>query len=299
MQSGEHEGTSVPSKQKPPAKRNSECNPRLRFRFASFLDWRSHAVVKRNAAIYFRTWHIGMIPPAFEPILYLLAFGFGLGFYVKTLPWQGQTLPYVDFIAPGLIAFTAFTTPFFQALYAAYVRMHYQKTWDAQLTTQIELEHVVCGEILWAALLGTLFAAIVGAVLAICGAFGLVHFDWRLLPCVLPLAFFSGCAFASVALVFTALVPSIDHMNLPTFLFGIPLSVISDTYFPAVSDNPFLRAAIACNPVHHLSDTIRTLLLTGAVGINLAALLASTALILAICAPLVVRLMRRRVLGET
>ena len=42
--------------------------------------------------------------------------------------------------------------------------MHYQKTWDAQLTTQVELEHVVCGEILWAALLGTLFAAIVGSV---------------------------------------------------------------------------------------------------------------------------------------
>jgi lipooligosaccharide transport system permease protein len=264
----------------------------------SFFDWRSRAVLGRNASLYFRTWHIGLLPPAFEPILALLAFGFGLGAFVTTVPWHGGQLSYISYIAPGLIAYTSFTTPFFHALYAAYVRMHYQKTWDGQLTSQIELEHVVCGEILWAGLLGTVFAAIVSVVIALFAAASLLHIEWHLLPLILPLAFVAGCAFASVALVFTALVPSMDHMNLPAFLVGIPLSVVSDTYFPIASDNPLLRAAVACNPLHHLSETIRTLLLEGRVGINLVGLLISTFALIAVCTPLVVRLMRRRVLGE-
>jgi ABC-2 type transport system permease protein len=46
--------------------------------------------------------------------------------------------------------------------------MRYQRTWDAQLTTQIELEHVVCGEIMWCGLLAALFVAMVSVALAVC-----------------------------------------------------------------------------------------------------------------------------------
>ena len=263
------------------------------------VDWRSWAVVRRNARIYFRAWHIGLLPPAFEPLVFLLAFGFGLGGYIHAMPWRGEQLPYIAYIAPGLIAYTSFTTPYFQGLYGAYVRMHYQKSWDSLLTTQVELVHVLWGEILWSGLLGALFATIVTCVLGICNLLGLVHLVWTGVLLIPPLAFLAGCAFVSLALVFTAIVPSIDHMNLPAFLVGIPVAAISDTYFPVASANPVVRAIVACNPVHHVAETFRSLLVLGTPGPNLIGLLLTCGILLAVCAPLALRLLRRRVLGES
>ncbi|MBA2482443.1 MAG: ABC transporter permease [Planctomycetes bacterium] len=267
-------------------------------RLPAALDWRSWAVVRRNARVYFRTWHIGLLPPALEPVVFLLAFGFGLGGYVAGVPWRGEQLPYIVYIAPGLVAYTTFTTPYFQGLYAAYVRMHYQKTWDGLLTTQVELEHVLWGEILWAGLLGALFATIVTVVLLVCHCFGILTLTWTAAALIPPLAFLAGCAFASLALVFTAIVPSIDHMNLPAFLVGIPVAVISDTYFPMTSEHPVIIAIVACNPVHHVAETFRSLLVLGHPGANLVGLLATTGALLGVCAPLALHLLRRRVLGE-
>jgi lipooligosaccharide transport system permease protein len=262
------------------------------------FDWRSWAVVRRNARIYFRTWHIGLLPPAIEPVIFLLAFGFGLGGYVGEVPWRGDHLPYIVFIAAGIVAYTSFATPYFQGLYGAYVRMHYQKTWDSLLTTQVELRHVLWGEILWAGLLAALFASIVSTVLLVCQGLGALHLVWQAAILIPPLAFLAGCAFASLALVFTAVVPSIDHMNLPAFLVGLPVALVSDTYFPVTSTNPVLRAVVACNPVHHLAETYRSLLVLGTPGPNLPWLLLTAGVLLAVCAPLALRLMRRRVLGE-
>jgi lipooligosaccharide transport system permease protein len=262
------------------------------------VDWRSWAVVRRNARIYFRTWHIGLLPPAIEPVIFLLAFGFGLGGYVGNVPWRGLDLPYIAFIAAGVVAYTSFATPYFQGLYGAYVRMHYQKTWDSLLTTQLELVNVLWGEILWAGLQAALFASIVTTVLLVCQGFGAVHLAWQAAPLIPPLAFAAGCSFASLALVFTAIVPSIDHMNLPAFLVGLPVALISDTYFPVRSGNPIVTTIVACNPVHHLAETFRSILVLGAPGPNLPGLLATAAILLAICAPLALRLLRRRVLGE-
>jgi len=265
--------------------------------FAAAMDWRARAVLARNAAVYFRTWYIGLLPPALEPLLFLLAFGLGLGAFVTGLTWQGRRVDYLDYLAPGLLAYASFTTPFFQALYAAYVRMHYQKAWDGLLTSQVELRHVVWGEILWAGALGAVFATIVASVLALCHAAGYCHLHWWLLP-ILPLvSFAAGCAFATVGLFFTAIVPSIDHMNLPTFLVGFPVGFLSDTYFPVRTDHALLAAVVAVNPLHHLAEMYRAVLLGGDWIGHAGALAALLAGIIGFGVPLVMRLMRRRVLG--
>jgi lipooligosaccharide transport system permease protein len=226
----------------------------------------------------------------------LLAFGLGLGAYMSGIEWRGREVSYLSFVAPGMIAYAAFMTPFFQALFSAFIRMHYQRTWEGQLTTQIEMAHVVWGEILWAAALGMLYASVVALVLAALTLTGLVSFDLLALPLVPPLAFLSGCAFAAIALLFTALVPTIDHMNLPIFLVIIPLGFASATYFPI--QHPLLVTAAALNPLYHLAEGLRGLLLGGPVAYHLTALLLISAVTLAVLVPLDMRLLRRRVLGE-
>ena len=262
----------------------------------SAFAWQSRAVVGRHVRLYFGDWPIKVLPPALEPVTMLLAFGLGLGAYMSGIEWRGREVSYLSFVAPGMIAYAAFMTPFFQALFSAFIRMHYQRTWEGQLTTQIEMRHVVWGEVLWAAMLGTVYAAVVATVLLVFHAFGFLTLDVRMLPLVIPLAFLAGCAFAAVALCFTALIPTIDHMNLPIFLLVLPLGFASATYFPI--EHPTIVAIATFNPLYHLAEGLRGLLLGGPVLYHLTALTASCVLLIAVLVPLDTRLLSRRVLGR-
>ena len=260
------------------------------------VEWQSRAVLARHLRVYLRNWHTAFLPPAVEPVMMLLAFGVGVGGYVASVSWRGRELSYMSFVAPGMLAYATFMTSVFQALYAAFIRMRYQRTWEGQLTTQIELRHVVWGEVLWAGLLATVYVAIVAAALAGCRLAGLVAFDATRLPAVLPIAFVAGCGFAALGLCCTALVPTIDHMNLPVFLLVLPLAFVSGTYFPL--SHPALAAFAVVNPLYHLAEAYRGLLLGAPAGGHLASLGALTALLIAVLVPLDMRLIRRRILGD-
>ena len=260
------------------------------------FEWQSRAVLRRHLRVYLRSWHTNFLPPATEPVMMLLAFGLGLGGYVPRVVWHDRELAYMTFVAPGMIAYATFMTASFQSLYAAFIRMRYQRTWEGQLTTQIELPHVVWGEVLWAAFLATTYAAIVSVVLTVCRGLGLVQFDLTLLPLVLPIAFLAGCAFASLGLCFTAVIPTIDHMNLPVFLMILPLGFVSSTYFPLP---PAVASTVAwANPVYHLAETYRGVLLGASVAHHLIALAGFVAVMVGVLVPLDMRLLRRRVLGD-
>ncbi len=266
--------------------------------FIAACDWRTHEVLWRQARIYLRNWYTGFLPPACEPVLYLLVFGLGVGGIIGAITWRGEHLPYLAYIAPGLIAFSAFSAPFFQGMYGTFVRMHYQKTWEGQLGTQVELVHVITGEMLWCACMGATYAAIVSLVLGLFCALGILHLHWWLLPCCLPIALVLGCAMSLVGLLFTSFIPTIDHMNLPTFLIGFPVGFISDTYFPVVTHHAWLAALVALNPVHHCAEAMRALLVSGTVDDHAIWLVVECLIIVAVLFPIVVRLFRRRVLGE-
>jgi len=209
------------------------------------LDWQSRAVVGRHLRVYMRNWHTAFLPPALEPLTMLVAFGIGLGAYVGTITWQGRPIPYMTYVAPGLLAYATFITAIFQTIFAAFIRMRYQRTWEGQLTTQIELRHVVWGEVLWAGLLGAIYATIVATVLAAFHAGGLVTLRVAWLPALLPISFVAACAFGAPGLAFTATLPTIDHMNLPVFLLVLPMGFLSSTYFPLQS--PVLAAINLAN----------------------------------------------------
>jgi lipooligosaccharide transport system permease protein len=260
------------------------------------LEWQSRAVVARHLRVYLRNWHTAFLPPAIEPLTMLVAFGMGLGGYVAHLRWHGQEIDYLTYVAPGLLAYATFMTAIFQALFAAFIRMRYQRTWEGQLTTQIELAHVVWGEVLWAGLLATMYVAIVAVVLTVLRLSGVLAIAVGPLPALLPLAFVAGCAFAALGLCFTAILPTIDHMNLPVFLLVIPMGMMSATYFPL--EHPALVALSLANPLYHLAQAFRGVLLGGPVIGHLVGVLALAAVMLAVLVPLDLRLLRRRVLGE-
>lgn len=263
---------------------------------AAAVEWQSRAVVSRHLRVYMRNWYTAFLPPAFEPVTMLLAFGVGLGGYVATLTWHGRPVEYMSYVAPGLLAYATFMTAIFQSLFGAFIRMRYQRTWEGQLTTQVALPHVVWGEVLWAGLLSTMYVVIVSVVLTGLHAAGFLHIQIARLPVLLPVVFVAACGFGALGLCFTAIVPTIDHMNLPVFLVVLPMGLLSSTYFPL--EHPVLVALNVANPLHHLAQAFRGILLWGPFAGHLAGVLILSALLLGILVPLDLRLLRRRVLGD-
>lgn len=261
------------------------------------FDWQSRAVLGRHARVHLRNWQTAAVPPTFEPMIMLLVFGVGLGSQIGTLAWRDQPVDYLSYLAPGILAYTAFMTSFFQSLYSAFMRMHFQKAWEGQLTTQVRLEHVIWGEVLWSATLATAYTMIVCAVLLGFYLFGAVDLHWVWIPLALPVAFCSALAFSAVGLFFTAIIPTVDHMNLPFFLVILPIGFVSNTYFP-LPDVPWLTALVQVNPLHHLAEGLRWLLLEGVPSWHLAAAPALSVFMLLLLMPLDLRLLRKRVFGD-
>lgn len=220
------------------------------------MSWRSLRVWQRNFDVYKATWKVNFIPPVLEPLLYLLAFGVGLGGLVQNVIYDGVAVSYLRFIAPGLVATTIMNHGFFETTYASFVRMYYQKTYDAILSTPLSLEDVILGEIIWGAT-KSLFAGMI--MLVIAGIWGLI--SWSAALIILPIAFLAGLAFSALGMCFTALVKNIEMFNFPVFLFITPMFLFSGVFFPLSSLPQWAQFAAKVLPLTFLVSALRSLAL--------------------------------------
>src|SRR3990170_2994522 len=108
------------------------------------LTYRVWKVWRRNFDVFMKTVKVNFLPSLLEPILYLVALGFGLGALVNTV----DGVSYVKFIAPALVAISVMNGSFFECTFASFVRMYYQKTFDAIIATPVSVEEVIAGELL-------------------------------------------------------------------------------------------------------------------------------------------------------
>lgn len=275
-------------------------NPNIRKSPAPFtiprLTYKVWKVWHRNFDVFTKTIAVNFLPSLLEPILYLLAFGFGLGGFIPSI--QGQS--YIAFIAPALVAISVMNGSFFECTFASFVRMYFQKTFDAIVATPVSVEEVVAGELLWGATRATINTTIVLAVVA---AFGLISSPLFLL--VIPFAFFGGLMFASMAMCFTSVAPNIDFFNFPSFLFLTPMFFLCGTFFPLTSLPVAAQGiATAILPLTHVVNVVRGLVtghLEPILGLNPAALIAASLVwIIAVTLfffVLAINLMKKRLTG--
>ncbi len=216
------------------------------------LSKRFIRVWQRNYRVYRKTWMISFAPPLLEPLFYLAAFGVGLGGLVGSLSYGGKSTDYTAYIAPALIAINIMQSSFFETTFSSFVRMFYQKTFDAMLATPLTIEEIITGEILWGATKSVIGTALMMIILTF---FGLLHFPHALL--LLPVAFLGGLAFACVGMVCTAVVPTIETLNLPIFLFITPMFLFSGTFFPLNNLPAWAQGIANFLPLTHLVELCR------------------------------------------
>lgn len=246
---------------------------------------RAFRVWQRNSMVYTKLYKSSIVLNFVEPTLYLIALGLGLGAFVKEI----NGVPYINFIAPGIIASSSMFAATFECTYGTYVRMTYQKTFDAILATPVNLDDLVAGELMWAATKSTFYGAIIMIVISL---FGLV--DSALIIFVIPVLFLSGLLFAVISMIFTAIVPGIDSFNYFYTLFMTPMFLFSGIFFPLNTLPPVVSKIAFFTPLYHLVNICRSLA-SGALS-RITGDIIWIFVVVILLAPCSFRLMRKRVI---
>jgi len=243
------------------------------------------SVLRRHMTVYTKLYLSSIALNFAEPILYLAAFGIGLGAFVQ----QIDGVPYLNFIAPGIIASSATFGAVYECTYGTYVRMFFQRTFDAILATPVSLAELVAAELLWGALKSVLYGSIIMIVL---GMFGLLSSPLILLA--IPLLLLSGLLFAVLSMIVASIAPGIESFNYFYTLFMTPLFLFSGIFFPLIGLPPLVEHIAHLSPLYHLVSACRALANGHAAGVPVDALWIAAALVLA--APWPFRLMRRKLI---
>ncbi|MEJ5989639.1 ABC transporter permease [Ramlibacter sp. PS3R-8] len=184
-------------------------------------------VFLRNMLVWRKLAIPSLIGNIAEPLIWLVAFGYGMGALVGELRVGGTAVPYIVFLASGSICMSAMNAASFEALYSAFSRMHVQKTWDGIMNAPVSLDDIVLAEMLWAA-----FKAIftVTAILLVMLVLGIVHSPKVLVAWPVLLA--AGITFSCIALIFNALAKGYDFFTYYFTLFLTPMMFLSGVFFP-------------------------------------------------------------------
>jgi lipooligosaccharide transport system permease protein len=218
----------------------------------SFTVWGVYSVWHRHAKVYQRTWLVNCLPPLSEPIVYLVAFGYGLTPLVGDVIYGNQAVPYLQFIAPAMMAIGILFQSFFEGAYASFIRLNFQKTWQALLTAPLSFTDVFVGDWLWATTKGMIAGILTGLIAVIWGLYS----GWNLFLS-LPIMLLGSMVFGAMGLLTAGSVRQIDQINIPIFLLIIPMFTLCGTYFPRDTLPPILNHIATVLPLSSLIDLLR------------------------------------------
>ena len=220
--------------------------PRLSLRF-----W---PVFMRNLLVWRKLAIPSMVGNIADPLIALVAFGYGLGALVGQVKVGDATVPYIVFLGGGYICTSAMNAASFEALYSAFSRMHVQKTWDGIMNAPVSLDNILLAEMLWAAFKSILTSV---AILAVMLALGVSNSPKLLLT--LPVLLGVGITFSCIALIFNALAKGYDFFTYYFTLFMTPMMFLSGVFFPRDQLPPIVRAVSDWLPLTSAVELVRPL----------------------------------------
>lgn len=210
----------------------------------------SLAVWRRNVRVWRKLIRVSIVLNFGEPVIYLLALGYGLQRFVGAM----DGLPYMVFLASGLLVSAVMHTTAFEAMYSVYTRMEPQKTYQAILATPVRVADIVAGELLWCATKGVIAST---AILIVAGCMGLISFPGAL--GVIPVAFLTGLAFAGFVMPLAPFARSYDYFSYFYTLVIVPMFMCSGVFYPVDSLPAAGQWAASLLPLYHAVELARPL----------------------------------------
>jgi lipooligosaccharide transport system permease protein len=205
---------------------------------------------------YKRTWRSSITTSFLYPVLYLAAMGVGLGSLIDKHAHHVGGVPYLDFVAPGLLAATAMQIGSNEAMYPVMGAIKWIRTYFAMLATPLGVVDVLRGHLGW---IGVRLLTVSTIYLGVVAAFGVVRSPLAVLA--LPAALATGLAFAAPIAAFAATQDKdVGFTSIYRFVL-IPLFLFSGTFFPVSQLPGWLRPVAYATPLYHGVALCRSLVL--------------------------------------
>ena len=203
-------------------------------------SWR---LVSRNYLAHRRS-KVFFLTGFLEPVLFLFSIGIGVGQLIDSFEFNGRTVEYAAFVAPGMLAASAMNGAVLDSTFSVFFKLKFEKLYDAVLATPLRPFDVARGEITWALLRGGVYSV---GFLVVMLLMGLVHSWWALLA--VPATLLIGFGFSAVCMALTTFMRSWQDFDLVT-LAVMPLFLFSATFFPVTAFDGALRWVVEASPLY-------------------------------------------------
>jgi lipooligosaccharide transport system permease protein len=203
---------------------------------------------------YRRVWRGSVVTSIVGPVLYLTALGVGLGKLVNR--GTGVGVPYLDYVAPGILAATAMQLATFESAYPVMAAIRWTRQYFAMLATPLRTRDVLFGHQLYVAVRLGVVAAIYLVILA---GFGALESPYAILAW--PAAILVGLAHSAPVSAFSAWLERDEGMNALFRFVIMPLFLFSGTFFPVTRLPHGAREIAYATPLWNGVDLMRHLTL--------------------------------------
>lgn len=222
----------------------------------SIYSGRSLTLIERGFKAFKSSNWLVVLSGFVEPVLYLMAFGFGIGQLIGNMEdGSGNSVSYAAFIAPALLATSAMNGAIYDSTWNVFFKMHFGKIYQVMLSSSMGPLDVALGEIIWALLRGVTYSL---GFMAIVLPLGLVTDAWGLLA--IPAATLIAFGFASLGMAITSYLKSFQQMNWVTF-FLLPMFLFSGTFFPVSVYPQWIQTIVQALPLWQGVELVRSLML--------------------------------------
>lgn len=180
------------------------------------------------------------------PIIYLIAFGLGLGRSVKI---EGSD--YLTFLIPGLVAMSSMNNSYTWVASALNLNRLYFKTFQIFVQAPISPSSIMIGEVL-AGMVKGVFAS---SLIIIIGF--LTSPGFSLTPIFITILFLNCFLFANLGVITGMLAKSHEDTATYSNFFIMPMAFFSGTFFPVDKVPFFIKPIIYVMPLTHTNIVIR------------------------------------------
>lgn len=213
---------------------------------------RAGSVTNRNVVALRSAYWLVVLSGFFEPLLYLLSIGVGVGALVGGIPLgDGRTIGYAAFVAPSMLAASAMSGALSESTFNFFGKMKFMKLYDAVLATPVRPMEIAFGELMWAMARGSLYS---GAFLVVMVIMGLTTVGWALVA--FPAALLVGFSFGALGMTLSTYMRSWQDFDL-VGVVQFALFLFSGTFAPVTSYPPALRVLVEATPLYHAVELIR------------------------------------------
>lgn len=227
------------------------------------------ALLTRYWLEYSQVWKALLLRDVLDRLLFLFAFGFGFGAIMKEV----DGIPYLGFLAAGLVCSSPMMTMTMAGTFGAFERVNSTKVWQSWLATPIRLPEIMLAELLYANFrsLPSIFVLLILAWLlnALPNPAGVVG--------AIPVLMLANMAYGAVALCFTSHITRSLYFSYVNTLWMTPMYLFSGVFFDITKTPEWMQIFAKIYPLSHVLEIVRPLLLgkpleTNALFINLGAL---------------------------